>query len=208
MDMKPLVGLLALGCASAAHGQFGYGLPANVSNVRFQTLASGDDATTGASGIFVFNEPVAWENYWRNNHRGPRPNLERGFFQNWRLVAIRLGQRPTTGYGVGVQKIVRRIDKATIFALEAVPPRRSVNAQVVTSPWVLLRVERGAFDFNLQIQRVVGYPGGQSAAGGSTVRIGGATVTFGPGGGCDHCNHRGRRGCGCQSGQQGCDCGH
>jgi hypothetical protein len=185
------------------------GLPQNVSNVRFQTIASGSDARTNAPGLYVLNEPVGWENYWHAHHSGPMPQLENGFFYRWRLVAIHAGNRPSGGYGVGVTRIQRNIDKALISAIEYTPPRQSRNSQGTTSPWVLLRVETGAFDFDLQTRTVVGYPAGtQYVQGGTTMKVGGATITFVPGYGssCDHCRHRGRDGCHCEKGGRGCDC--
>lgn len=207
--MKPIVGLLAFVCAASSSAQIGMGLPQNVSNVRFQTVASGSDARTNAPGLYVLNEPVAWENYWHTHHAGPLPQLENGFFYRWRLVAIHTGTRPSAGYGVGVMRIQRNIDKALITAIEYTPPRQSRSAQTTTSPWILLRVETGAFDFDLQTQKVVGYPSGaQFVPGGTTMKVGGATITFLPGygGGCDHCRHRGRDGCHCQKGGRDCDC--
>ena len=174
-----------------AQNPFGLGavpgqLPANASNVRYATIARGTDGPTNVSGLFVFNEPTGWSNYWRANHAGAAPALEQGFWNDWRLVAIHAGGRPTEGYDLGVLRIDRRIDRATISTLETVPPRGARLRSVATAPWVLLRVERGAFDFVLQTQRAVGYASGvRTVAGGSTVQVGGATVTFGPGGtGC------------------------
>lgn len=208
MIMMPLVGLAALTCL--VPGQIGGpAMPASVSNVRFNTLMSGNDAKTAASGVFTFNEPNAFGSYWRANQRARAPYLQPDFFQYWRLVAIHTGSRPSTGYGLGVQKIVRRIDRATIFALESTPPRGSRNVQMVTSPWVLLKVERGAFDFALETRQFAGYAGAQSGQAGTTMQVGGATVTFGPGySDCDHCRHRGRGSCHCDKGARNCDCGN
>lgn len=215
--MKPFLGVLALCCAGLAQGQlanpgqvtvpgtFGPG----TSNIRFQTMAQGTDGKQNISGMFLFNEPNGWENYWRANHRGPAPQLEQGFFNNWRILAIHTGNRPTTGYSIGILGMQRRIDKATVSVVEFVPPRGSRNAQVVTSPWILLRVETGAFDFQLQSRQVAGYPAGaQYVQGGTTVKIGGTTITILPNnyGGCDHCRHRGRDGCHCERGCKDCDC--
>ncbi|RYG27231.1 protease complex subunit PrcB family protein [bacterium] len=204
--MKPLVGLLALGCAAFASAQTVMGLPESSSNVRFQTVSSGTNAKTNAPGLYVLNEPVGWENYWRAHHNGPMPQLENGFFYRWRLVAVHAGNRPSGGYGLGVTRIQRNIDKALISAIEFTPPRNARNTMAITSPWILLRVETGAFDFNLQTQKVVGYPAGAQVVGGgsTTMKIGGATITIV--GGCDHCGHRGRGGCRCDRHGRGCDC--
>lgn len=208
--MKPIVGLFALACATASSAQMVMGLPDNASNVRFQTIASGSDAKTNAPGLFVLNEPVAWENYWNAHHGGRMPQLENGFFYRWRLVAIHTGNRPSSGYGIGVIRMQRKIDKALISAIETTPPRNSRNAAVVTSPWILLRVETGAFDFDLQTQKVSGYPtGAQFVQGGTTIKIPGGTATFAPDYGrpsCDRCRHRGRDGCSCGKHGRDCDC--
>lgn len=179
-----LSGLVAL---AAAQNPLGLGgvpgqLPASSSNVRFQTVAQGTVLKAGGPGLLVFNNPVAWDNYWRDAHGGPGPVLERGFFNDWRLVAIHAGNRPTDGYGLGVLRIDRRIDRATVSALEVVPPRRSRPRGGATSPWIVLRVERGAFDLVLQTRQVEGYPMVQTVPGGTTVNLGnGVTATFAPG---------------------------
>lgn len=186
--MKPLVGLLALLTASSALAQFGVTPGGGYSNVQFAPLAQGTDLTTNTPGVFVFNDPVSFENYWRTNHRGAGPALQGNFFQYWRLVAVHAGSRPGVGYSLGVTNITRRIDRATISAIETVPPpardgrggRRLQN--VTTSPWILLRVERGAYDFALQTRQVQGYGATRGSSGLSSVKVGGATVTFGPGG--------------------------
>ena len=186
--MKPFVGLLALLAAPCALAQFGVVPGGGYSNVQFAPLAQGVDLTTNSPGIYTFNNAVAFEDYWRTNHRGAGPVLQANFFQSWRLVAIHAGNRPGVGYGLGVTGITRRIDRATISAIETVPPapRDGRNGRrapsVTTSPWVLLRVERGAFDFALQTRQVQGYGGATNASGLTSVKVGGATVTFGPGG--------------------------
>ena len=207
--MALLVGLLALACTAQIpiQGGFGASVPGHFTPVRFQTIRSGTDATTNRSGLFVFNEPNSWESYWRENHKGPIPTLERGFFTRWRILAIRSGNRPTGGYGLGVRQILRRVDKATVCAIESIPPNNSRPRRGETSPWAILQVELGAFDFELQTQRFAGYAGATTLPAGSQVKIGGATVTFGPGYGygCDHCDHYGRGACHCQGGKD-CDC--
>lgn len=193
-----LSGLVALAATQNPFGLGGMpgGLPANSSNVRFQTVAQGTDLTTNTPGLFVLNNPVAWNNYWRANHPGAGPFLEQGFFNNWRLVAIHAGVRPSAGYGLCVLRIDRRIDRAVVSALETVPPARRDRRgrdgddgrgrrqpTFPTSPWLLLRVERGAFDLVLQTQQVEGYPAGQvgSGPGGKSITIDGTTIIFAPG---------------------------
>ena len=198
-----VVALLAASCACAQLPGMPGTLPESSSNVRFQTVGSGDSLATNSPGLYVLDEPVSWSNYWRANHRGPMPNLEAGFFYNWRLVAIHAGTRPTAGYGLTVMRMDRRIDRATISAVETVPMRGSRNAAVATSPWILLRVERGAFGFDLQTRQVASQYG--TVPGGTVVKTGGVTIIMTGSGGCDHCAHRGREGCRCGGGA-GCTC--
>ena len=204
--MKFVTGVLALLVAASGFGQLGGvpgRLPESASNVRFATMASGIDLATNSPGLYVFNEPVGWSNYWRAHHRSPVPNLEPGFFNNWRLVAIHAGVRPTSGYGLTVTRIDRHIDRATISVVETTPMRGARNSQVATSPWTILRVERGAFGFDLRTQQVAEQYG--AVPNGTVIKIGDTTIIMTGGGGCDHCNHRGRQGCRCGRGE-GCTC--
>lgn len=198
--MKAALVFASLTCVAAAYGQFGMVRGGTISNVRFQTAASGDDAKTNAPGIYVMSSRVQLENYWSQHHAGRPPMND---FSQWRMVAIHLGNRPTGGYGIGVLKMERKIDTALISAVETVPGRNSYVSQRVTSPWVLVRVEQGAFGFQLQTKRVQGFAG----TNGNVYNAGnGVKVIFGPGGGCDHCNHRGSGGCHCDRHDRGCDC--
>jgi hypothetical protein len=177
--MRTFVGLCALALAVGATAQLAGNLGSNVSNVRYATIASGTDVKTNSPGLYVLTEPSSWGSYWAQHHNGAPPRLEQGFFLKWRLVAIHSGNRSTGGYGLVVNKIVRRIDRATINATELTPPPRARNTQAITSPWVLMRVERGAFDFDLQTRQATGYPA-TSGRGVTQVQAGGATITFGP----------------------------
>lgn len=188
--MRTLLGLAALTCMGIVHAQLptlgNMPTPAGQttgSNVRYQTIASGNDATSKAQGLFLFNDATGWQNYWRAHHQGPMPNLEQGFFLKWRIVAVHAGTRPTGGYGLAVGKIQKGIDRALISMFEVTPPRRGPRTQALTAPWIVLKVERGAYDFALQMRQVEGYAssGGGNGNDGSTVQVGGATVTFGPG---------------------------
>ncbi len=183
--------------AAVAVAQTPFGLPQSSSNVRYDMIARGNDLATNSPGLYVFNEPVGWSNYWRANHREAGPNLEPGFFSRWRLVAIHAGVRPGPGYDLRVQRIDRRIDRAVVSALEIVPPqrrngrggddghsRRSNAPTFTTAPWILLRVERGAFDLVLQTRQIEGVPAYQTVRPGSVVKVGGATIIFTPGGYC------------------------
>ena len=188
-------------------------LGAGASNVRFATVARGLDGPS-APGFFVLNNPVVWDNYWRTNHQGPAPTLEANFFGSWRLVAIHLGDRPSGGYAVNVASMIRSYDRltmATIRAIETVPPRGVRTDAGATSPWVLLRVEQGAFGLTLQTLKSSGFATGVTTMSGGTtvIKSGGATVIIGgggDGGGCDHCDHCGRGTCHCARGARGCDC--
>ena len=223
--MKIVLGLLALSCVGLAHGQYlpqggvmgGLGRDsqgAGTSNVRFSTVALGADGGGNAPAFVVMDSLAAWTRYWNASHRGEKaPSLETGFFVNWRLLAIHLGTRPSGGYGVRVASITRIIEQptiATVAALETVPPRGAGVSQGQTSPWVLVRVEQGAFGLKLRSQAADGFTQGVTTVPGATViKSGGATIIIGGGGvpsGCDHCDHQGRGSCHCANGARGCDC--
>ncbi len=73
----------------------------------------------------------------------PVPTID---FARETVIAVFLGTRPTSGYGVEIQDL--RLEDGDLFIdmREVKPPPDSLTAQVITSPWVMLRVLRGGVD--------------------------------------------------------------
>jgi hypothetical protein len=73
----------------------------------------------------------------------PVPTID---FSRETVLAVFLGTRPTAGYGIEIEDL--RLEDGDIFVdmREVMPPADSLTAQVLTSPWIMVRVLRGGID--------------------------------------------------------------
>ncbi|MDA8354002.1 MAG: protease complex subunit PrcB family protein [Firmicutes bacterium] len=56
-------------------------------------------------------------------------------------LILSLGQRPTGGYAIQVEKVVRKGDTIQVIAEESPPPKGSFNTQVITQPTTVISLE-------------------------------------------------------------------
>lgn len=64
-------------------------------------------------------------------------------FSRYIVLGVFRGFRGTTGYGVEVDDVRLDSGEVVVYARFTDPPKNEVLGQLVTSPYVLLRVERG-----------------------------------------------------------------
>ena len=140
------MGAVAL-IATISTAQFGL----NPNMVRYRTLTSGTQSTVTQPKIVSLGEQTDLENYWRRNigTGGIMPRLI-----EWgkdRVVIIHLGQRRTGGYGVRIQSMTKALDGiADVTAIEEEPARGQLTTQSLTSPFLVLAVDRAIPDFRLR----------------------------------------------------------
>jgi hypothetical protein len=89
----------------------------------------------------------------------PAPLLEMDAFG---FLLIRMGQKPTGGYGLELAQTEARVgaDIATVHVKWIRPSARAMVAQVITSPCLLLQIKRGAY----QTIKIVDQSGRQRAS--------------------------------------------
>jgi hypothetical protein len=113
----------------------------------FDLLDSGCHSGWHEENLQVIKCPVAWQNFWDVHAPGstaPAINWDKEM-----VVALAMGDYPTTGYWVHLDQIcfcpekkVWRID----FTFE-IPGKSCDEAQVITQPFAYYRVERADGDF-------------------------------------------------------------
>lgn len=93
----------------------------------------------------VLRDEDAYASFWERVHadRTPVPDRPEVDFDNKIVVAVVLGQRPTGGYGVGIDEVLTTENGGQIQVrfTEAVPGDECGTIQVLTSPYVLAAVE-------------------------------------------------------------------
>jgi hypothetical protein len=154
--MKPSRLLLLLpfiALCAAALGQFGQGTTWGRANmIDWGTFKSGTTSKFLDPQMLVLNTENDFIAYWPRATGNSALSAPQGLDWNkYKLVAIHIGSRATSGYSVYVQNIVRDGAFATIHAVEATPLRNQYVAKVQTSPWVIVKVERNAVEFKLSL---------------------------------------------------------
>ena len=138
--MKGMLGAIVGTVVATGGAQFGQSFQAPV---KYRTFDSGTSSAIQHRGLRTINNEAEFQTYWAQ-HSGSAANAPRGI--EWGkelLIAINLGSRPSSGYAVYVETIARPTPNDLVVRyVESQPPKGSINAAVMTSPWVLVRMER------------------------------------------------------------------
>jgi hypothetical protein len=171
--------------AQSAFAQFGF--PIQNNGVIWRNYASGITSRVAKQQLVVLETQGDLDRYWLNvMGRKPETSPRDIDWSKEKLVAIHAGARPSGGYTITVQNVIRVSPTvARIVATEWTPMQRQFVTQAVTSPWTLIRVDRGPFELDLDLRQKQGPPPG-------------TTIIGSP--------ERGRR-CHCDNCACGCGCG-
>lgn len=140
--MKTTMVIIAVWCSA-------YSLAAQ--ELSFRELRSGHDAAYGVRKTMSTPEVVMarddgelgriWAEDFTGSHRDttglPAVNWEAEF-----VVAIFLGTRPSAGYTIRVQKVVRQGSCIEVTVKERKPAADDLSAQVLTSPYTVIACPR------------------------------------------------------------------
>jgi hypothetical protein len=150
MRLKCKVGLLfliALLVLSTSFFKSGYSN--GEKEIAFQILEKGDvSGCCEEEYIIVWNEDE-WSGIW-NRHTlirepaEPPPEID---FSNFMVVCAFMGQRPTTGYSIDIERIWTDGEKVFVEVVKRRPPEGLVVCEMVTCPYVMALVERTEMHF-------------------------------------------------------------
>jgi hypothetical protein len=120
--------------------------------IEWRTFKTGTASQFNDQEMIVLNTENDFLNYWPRAMGKPALSAPNGVdWIKYKLVAIHLGSRPTSGYNLVVQNIVRNGGYATIHAVEETPLKGQYVAPIASSPWVIVKVERSAASFKLEM---------------------------------------------------------
>ena len=162
----------------AAHAQFGtlQGTGMMGQGVRFSTVAMGDQAGVDRPGLYRFYDEATFRNHWNRNHLVGQypPKIDWTADQ---VIVLHLGRRNTGGYGINIGAMDKLANGGVrITAVETTPPAGSVTTQALTSPFLVLAVDRMVPSFDLAWTKAP-LGGFSSVPKGATVISSGGTVT-------------------------------
>lgn len=138
--MKIFFLLLAVMVASFATAQISSNLPV----VKWSTFQAGTASKLKTFETRVISTEGAWQKYWVTLTGNPASTAPRGLeWSKEELWVIALGERRTGGCNLYVRSAVF-VDARNVHVeyVETSPPPGAVSTQVMTSPYVVIRVER------------------------------------------------------------------
>ena len=142
--------LLLSVCTAVATSQF----PSTSSNVRWRTVASGSSSTETRQKLQLASERTELENLWQRVllQNRSQPIVD---FNKDRLAIIFLGTRSTGGFSAQVSQVIDGGGAtATIIVNEVYPGPKQRVTQSMTSPWVMIAIDRTKLDLGVKFQKV------------------------------------------------------
>jgi hypothetical protein len=106
------------------------------------TVAQGAMSNIEEPRTAVVRATAEWQALWKEHDaEHPMPAVD---FAQSTVVAVFLGSRPSAGFGVEITGVKTEGDRTIVEYVERRPPRDQFVAQVVTSPFHIVRVPRTA----------------------------------------------------------------
>lgn len=133
------VALLLCVIASAAMGQ--------VSPAELMTVAQGAMSNIEEPRQVVVRTAAEWQALWKaHDAQSAAPSVD---FTQSIVVAVFLGTRPTAGFAVEITAMRMEGNRAVVEYRERRPPRDALLAQILTSPFHVVRLARpsGSIEF-------------------------------------------------------------
>lgn len=125
--------LVSCSVASTAMGQ--------TSPVELVTVAQGPMSNIEESRQVVVRTAAEWQALWKEHDaQSEAPSID---FAQSIVVAVFLGTRPSAGFAVEITAVKGDSSRAVVEYRERRPARDAITAQVITSPFHIVRVARG-----------------------------------------------------------------
>ncbi len=139
--MKTITLLLLALASSIGYCQNGIGVD---KWIVFRPYLAGTMSNVTAERHDVITSQNQFQKYWHDVFgRDPKETPTDVDFNTEELVAIHLGRRPSTGYSLLVTNVERgKSLEVKVSFFELLPQPGFAQGQIVTSPWVIVRLPR------------------------------------------------------------------
>jgi hypothetical protein len=107
-------------------------------------LLSGSASGIVSPGVEIARDPASWAELWARHSAGilPAPEPPAVDFERHQVVFVGAGVRPTAGYGLAVEGLEEDGDRLVLRIRETPPSDEGLVAQVLTTPFEILLIER------------------------------------------------------------------
>jgi hypothetical protein len=97
-----------------------------------------------AAKTLLITDAEEFQKMWREIYRArfPRPDIPDVDFSKEMIIAVFMGQQPTSGYSVEIVEVTEYADKIEVQIVKHRPAPDDVVTEATTSPFCLARVEK------------------------------------------------------------------
>lgn len=114
-----------------------------------QNVAGIEVIDSGANGAMLEKKQVlisdedAWKTLWENTHanKSPMPPLPKVDWNNYRLVAAFMGQRPSGGYTVSIENVEIKGKYAELTVVHGKPGASCFVPMVLSQPYTIAKIK-------------------------------------------------------------------
>jgi uncharacterized membrane protein len=110
-------------------------------SIPITTIAKGDGSGIVRPGRTIVRDPAEWHALWAA-HAGPAVQAPDVDFARDKVVADFAGERPSAGYEIAIADVRDGSAPLTVVVNENAPRRGTVAAQVMVSPFHIVRLPR------------------------------------------------------------------
>ncbi len=154
-----------------------FGQSAGLTNVF--VFKRGAVAPVRDQAVYVLSNENEFSRYWGNNQYGKVPTGIDWLRQM--VVAVHLGQRPNAGYELELGNTEVRNSQIWLHMRERLPGEGLAVSQVRTSPWMIVRLDRTAWEIKTDFTQLPARDTGVFMPNGSTqYKFGNTTVIVPP----------------------------
>ncbi len=106
-------------------------------------------------GIKIFKNYNEFEKFYKSqtnliSDSIPKLNVN---FENELLIGVFLGQRPTSGYSINVDKVILENKKIWVYASEICPKKDQAVLMVITYPSVFIKIPKYNYPIELKLNK-------------------------------------------------------
>jgi len=114
----------------------------DIFNVPFSIVASSDDSQLSLAKELVIRDKTEWKYLWLAHTGDPRKRPPAIDFRSEMVIAFYLGQRPTSGYAIEVQRIRVINDQLLVELVVKRPDPRMQQSMAMTQAHTIIKLPR------------------------------------------------------------------
>lgn len=129
-------------------------LPAQAAGPKFEVVERFDQSLYAQPVQMAFETAATFENFWRKHSVLPAPEID---FRRYQVLMVMAGERPTTGYGLCVERLEETAENVWVHLKASQPVGDTFLPQVNHYPGCVVKVPRQTkgFQFMAPKERIV-----------------------------------------------------